>query len=437
MKLNPEKPYDDNQQMEIWPEGFSNEGHVYAALGVDPRHDGSGNLEGFSKILRDMTERKLAQEQLQEHADALQQADRRKDEFLAMLAHEIRNPLAPLRNGIDVLRVVPPNGEQAKQILDMMEEQASNLVRLIDDLLDVSRIIRGKMELRWQRVALSKIITNAIQTAQSLIHANGHDITVTEARENLYVHGDPTRLTQVVSNLLNNAARYTPRGGTILLTMEEVGDEVAIRVKDNGSGIASHMLPRIFEMLVQHSTTDKDEATATKQPQVANHTEEINPRCWRKSADRPACIVWRCPNSLTSKRTRTKWLPSPSLYHCADRNSEFTPPSETVVTICPWWTRKRSSGTTSISPKTCRSLSMPTIQNYRFCLRNPTTNARFRRFSIHRHMSAIRSMASSARLGKPVSSCICRCTNWNLPSTIPILNWSRTTGTGSGNGDSW
>ena len=100
-------------------------------------------------------------------------------------------------------------------------------------------------------MALTKIITNAIQTAQPLIHANGHELTVTQAREELHVHGDPTRLAQVVSNLLNNAAKYTHPGGKILLTTERVGDEVAIRVKDNGSGIASEMLPRIFEMFVQ------------------------------------------------------------------------------------------------------------------------------------------------------------------------------------------
>ena len=189
--------------------------------------------------------------QLQEQANQLAGEARSKDEFLAMLAHELRNPLAPICNGIDALRILPPSGEQAKQILDMMEEQARNLVRLIDDLLDVSRITRGKMELRRQRVALSKIITNAIQTAEPLIHANGHELTVRQARERLYVHGDPTRLTQVVANLLNNAAKYTPKGGKISLSTERIGDEVAIRVKDNGMGIASDMMPGIFGMFVQ------------------------------------------------------------------------------------------------------------------------------------------------------------------------------------------
>ena len=210
-----------------------------------------------SVLITDLTEQKHHQEIAAAEAFARQralelaEAGRRKDEFLAMLAHELRNPLAPLRNGIDVLRILPSGGEQARQILDMMEEQAHNLVRLIDDLLDVSRCTRGKLELRRQRVALSKIIAGAVQTAQPLIHASSHELTVAQAGESLHIDGDPTRLTQIVSNLLNNAAKYTHPGGKILLATERIGDEVAIRVKDNGSGIAPDMLPRIFELFVQ------------------------------------------------------------------------------------------------------------------------------------------------------------------------------------------
>jgi PAS domain S-box-containing protein len=224
---------------------------IDVSLTLSPIKDRSGQTIGVSAIARNITDAVRMERQLQEQANQLAGEARSKDEFLAMLAHELRNPLAPLCNGIDVLRNVPPSGEQAKQVLDMMEEQAHNLVRLIDDLLDVSRITRGKLELRRQAVALSKIITNAIQTAEPLIHANGHKLTVTQPWESLHVHGDPTRLTQVVSNLLNNAARYTPQGGKILLTTERVGDGVAIRVKDNGAGIASEMLPRVFEIFVQ------------------------------------------------------------------------------------------------------------------------------------------------------------------------------------------
>jgi len=210
-----------------------------------------------SVVITDLTEQKQIQEVVASEALAREQAKqladeaRRKDEFLALLAHELRNPLAPICTGIDVLRTPPTDGEQSKQILHMMEVQAQNLVRLVDDLLDVSRCTRGKLELRRQQVDLTKIITNAIQTAQPHIQANGHELTVTQARKGVYLNGDPTRLTQVVSNLLNNAAKYTHPGGVISLTTETNGDEVAIRVKDNGIGISSDMLPRIFDMFVQ------------------------------------------------------------------------------------------------------------------------------------------------------------------------------------------
>ena len=224
---------------------------IDVSLTLSPIKDRGGQTIGVSTIARNITNAVRMERQLQEQAKQLANEARLKDEFLAMLAHELRNPLAPIRNGIDALRILPPNGEQAKQILDMMEEQASNLVRLIDDLLDVSRITRGKMELRRQRVALPKIITNAIQTAEPLIQAKGHELTVRQATERLYVYADPTRLTQVVANLLNNAAKYTPKGGKISLSTERIGDEVAIRVRDNGMGIAADVMPSIFGMFVQ------------------------------------------------------------------------------------------------------------------------------------------------------------------------------------------
>ena len=158
---------------------------IDVSLTLSPIKDTRGQTIGVSAIARNITEAVRMERQLQEQTKQLAGEARLKDEFLAMLAHELRNPMAPICNGIDVLRILPPNGEQAKQILDMMEEQTHNLVRLIDDLLDVSRVTRGKMELRRQRVALTKIITNAIQTAQPLIHANGHELTVTQARREI------------------------------------------------------------------------------------------------------------------------------------------------------------------------------------------------------------------------------------------------------------
>ena len=224
---------------------------IDVSLTLSPIKDTRGQTIGVSAIARNITEAVRLERQLQEQTKQLAGEARLKDEFLATLAHELRNPMAPICNGIDVLRILPPNGEEAKQFLNIMEEQTHNLVRLVDDLLDVSRVTRGKMELKRRRVALTTIITNAIQTAQPLINAKSHALTLTQARESLYVHGDPTRLSQVVANLLNNAAKYTPEGGKISLTTERIGGEVAIRVKDNGLGIASDMLPRIFEMFVQ------------------------------------------------------------------------------------------------------------------------------------------------------------------------------------------
>jgi signal transduction histidine kinase len=206
---------------------------------------------GVVAIARNITEAVRMERQLQEQTKQLAGEARSKDEFLAMLAHELRNPMAPICNGIDALRSVPPNGDEAKEILDMMEEQTHSLVRLVDDLLDVSRVTRGKMELRRQRAALATVIANAIRTAEPLIQAKGHELTVRQATERLYVHGDPTRLTQVVANLLNNAAKYTPQDGKVSLSTERIGNEVVIRVRDNGMGIASGMLPSVFEMFVQ------------------------------------------------------------------------------------------------------------------------------------------------------------------------------------------
>ena len=224
---------------------------INVSLTLSPIKDAGRKTIGVSAIARNITEAVRMERQLQEQTKQLAREARSKDEFLAMLAHELRNPMAPICNGIDVLRIVPPNGEETKQVLDMMEEQTHNLVRLIDDLLDVSRVTRGKMELRRQRAALATIITNAIQTAEPLIQAKGHELTVKQASEGLYVFGDPTRLTQVVANLLSNAAKYTPHGGKISLSTERIGDQGVIRVKDNGLGIAADMLSSIFGLFVQ------------------------------------------------------------------------------------------------------------------------------------------------------------------------------------------
>jgi signal transduction histidine kinase/ActR/RegA family two-component response regulator len=182
---------------------------------------------------------------------ALQETDRRKDEFLATLAHQLRNPLAPIRNALRILRLAGGNGEAVHSALDVMGQQVQHMVRLIDDLLDLSRISRGKIELRRERVELVTVLQNAIETSRPLIEAATHELVVTLPPARVWLEADPTRLAQVVANLLNNAAKYTREGGHIWLTAEQAGGQAVIRVRDSGIGIPPEMLPRIFEMFAQ------------------------------------------------------------------------------------------------------------------------------------------------------------------------------------------
>ncbi len=168
--------------------------------------------------------------------DGLREADRRKDEFLATLAHELRNPLAPIGNALQIMRLAGTSGAAAEQARTMMERQLTQMVRLVDDLLDVSRITTGKVELRKERVELAAVVQNAVETSRPLIEASGHELTVTLPPEPIPLDADPTRLAQVFSNLLNNAAKYTERGGHIGLTAERQGSEIVVKVRDTGIG---------------------------------------------------------------------------------------------------------------------------------------------------------------------------------------------------------
>ncbi len=183
--------------------------------------------------------------------DALRQADQRKDEFLALLAHELRNPLAPLRNGLQVMRLAASDAGAVAQVRDMMERQLGHMVRLIDDLLDISRISRNKMELRRARVQLADVVSNALESARPAIEAGGHELTVSLPTEPVWLDADLTRLAQVFSNLLTNSAKYTEHGGRIWLTAERRGGEAVVSVRDTGIGIPAKALPRIFDMFSQ------------------------------------------------------------------------------------------------------------------------------------------------------------------------------------------
>ena len=181
----------------------------------------------------------------------LRQDDQRKDEFLATLAHELRNPLAPIRNGLEVLKLAGGGGEMVNEARTMMERQLGQMVRLVDDLLDVSRITRNKLELRKERVTLASILHSAVETSRPLMEQSGHTFSLTLPPTPVYLDADLTRLAQVFSNLLNNSAKYTMPGGRISLTGEVVKGEAVLRVQDNGMGIPSDALSRIFEMFSQ------------------------------------------------------------------------------------------------------------------------------------------------------------------------------------------
>jgi PAS domain S-box-containing protein len=182
---------------------------------------------------------------------AARDADRHKDEFLAVLAHELRNPLAPIRTALQLIRMPPDDAERRERACEMMDRQVLHMVRLVDDLLDVSRITRGKIELRKGREDLAAVVHRAVETSRPMIEAAGHRLSVSLPREPIFVEADATRLAQVFSNLLNNAAKYTPQAGTVSIGAEQENGSAVVRVRDSGQGIPADMLTRIFEMFSQ------------------------------------------------------------------------------------------------------------------------------------------------------------------------------------------
>jgi PAS domain S-box-containing protein len=203
----------------------------------------------FTAYLRDITERKRSE-------DALREADRAKDEFLATLSHELRNPLAPLRNALHLLRHAGA-APGSSQVLEMMERQVNHLVRLVDDLMEMSRIARGSFELRREPVELQAVLRNALETAEPLIAAAQHHLSVSLPEKPIALEADPVRLAQVFANLLNNAAKYTPAGGSIALEARREGGEAVVSVADTGQGIDAAQLPRIFDMFTQGERTSR------------------------------------------------------------------------------------------------------------------------------------------------------------------------------------
>ena len=187
---------------------------------------------------------------------ALKEAGRHKDEFLAMLAHELRNPLAPIHNAVELMRMKPLDDPQLNWARDVISRQLTSLTRLVDDLLDVSRITRGKINLTRQVVELEGLISRAVETVHPLFDECGHQLTLELPEPGIKVFGDPTRLTQAIANVLGNAAKYTDRGGRISLAATVREDDVEIRIRDNGIGIRPDMLPHVFELFTQLDRDD-------------------------------------------------------------------------------------------------------------------------------------------------------------------------------------
>ncbi|WP_332813890.1 hybrid sensor histidine kinase/response regulator [Ramlibacter sp.] len=202
----------------------------------------------FVGVFFDISRRRKAEE-------ALRNADRRKDEFLATLAHELRNPMAPIRNGLAILRVPGLEPGTRGRMLELMERQVQHMVRLVDDLLEVSRITRGKIELRREVVELRSVVRASLEGQQPQFHAAQHEVRVDLPPQPVLVDADPTRMAQVVDNLLNNACKYTPDGGRVRIGLHVEGDQAVLAVQDNGTGIPADMLDRVFDLFTQIDRT--------------------------------------------------------------------------------------------------------------------------------------------------------------------------------------
>lgn len=262
----------------------------WANVVITVLRNNDGNTRGYLKITRDLTERKASEERLRQAntqleirveertaelvstnwqlaatnsrlqaevverkraEEALKEADRRKNEFIAMLSHELRNPLACLRNALFLKELQSGNQDDARETQAVMERQVDQLVRLVDDLLDVSRIVQGRIELRKQRVKIGEVLGRAVDTIRPVIDAHGHDLDISLPPEPLLVEGDAVRLVQILINLLENAALYQWGAGRIWLSAKREDDWIVVRVRDSGMGISATLLPHIFETFVQ------------------------------------------------------------------------------------------------------------------------------------------------------------------------------------------
>lgn len=227
----------------------STDGRVFI-MRILPYRTAEDRINGVVLTFVDITGPKAAEE-------ALREADRRKDEFLAMLAHELRNPLAPVRNTLQIMKMTSGDDERVSASVAMMNRQVDHLVRLVDDLLDVSRISRGKIELRREQVELCKLVADAVEATTALYESGNRHLTLTLPNTPLYLNGDVTRLTQVITNLLTNGVRFTQENGHVWVALEQTGNELLLSVKDDGIGLTSDQFEAIFELFAQVNSSPK------------------------------------------------------------------------------------------------------------------------------------------------------------------------------------
>jgi PAS domain S-box-containing protein len=226
---------------------------ISISLTVSPVRDSRGVIIGASKIARDVSERKLAERALQKSEYALREADRRKDEFIALLAHELRNPLAPIRYALATAKKPDRTVEQQKRAEEIIERQVTHMSRLLDDLLDVSRITRGTLDLKKGITELTVVLGTAIEAARPILDAKQHSLTLDLPKQAVRLTADSVRLAQVFSNLLINAAKYTDAGGHIEIRAEHVDKRIVVSVHDDGIGISTDMMQKLFTMFAQDS----------------------------------------------------------------------------------------------------------------------------------------------------------------------------------------
>lgn len=220
-----------------------------------PLRDEQDDVVGVNVVAEEITEHERVAAQVREQAERLRDADRRKDEFLAMLAHELRNPLAPIRNAVELLGMSKFNDAKMVRTQQILDRQTAHLTRLVDDLMDVSRITRGRMVLKSEAISLQNVVTRAVELSMPLINERRHELVIEMPEAPINLYGDRMRLAQVISNLLNNAVKFTEPGGRIDVEAAVEGPQALVTVRDTGCGISADALPTVFDLFAQAHDT--------------------------------------------------------------------------------------------------------------------------------------------------------------------------------------